>query len=284
MKKNLFIGIFFVALAMVGCAPEEQNVTIDHLNVKFAGFKDQNGTKLSFPDEDLCHLLFDDGDRIYVNNIPFDIHQVGDDWVAQRGDGSSVTLDGDAFYCLYYDPQYCSKKAWASGSKSYTITFGTADSPLLVNGFNIYNTGIVLEGMTEDTVVTMRPMCAIIRFDNNTYGNVINMYVGFDDDVMMNKANVTPANVNSAPIFNGTTSFYSGINYEVDGMSGVPSYFGSMAKATLKNAEQQDPRYSTHVIVPLDGPKQTSIYMMAYNNGNYYYNKISEMTIEPGRV
>lgn len=281
MKKNIIIlSICAVALMFVSCGKENRISNLERLHVNFAGFNDENGSKLMFAADDYGAVVFDDGDYIYVNNTPFMITQDGDDWVANRMSGSG-TLEGDAFYCVYFDEEFCKKNTWSASNHSYKITTGTSAGN--ANGLNTFNSGIVLEGMTADTVVTMRPMCAILRFETFSADEAANMYVGFDGEVAARSYSFIPGQVNAAPVV-GAASFYSGINYSVSGITGNVTLSGHLLKATDRNSEALDETCVYHVVVPLTGTVNTSLYFMLYANGEYYYKKLDNVVLKPGNV
>lgn len=246
------MGLFLSCglLAMTGCGKENNDEILDanSFYVEMAPMVDESGSKVTFSSNSYLNLLYDEGDKIYVNNEPFTLRKKGGKWVAQ-GSSSSMTnatrdtLLGTGFSCIYTQSP-ASIQSYSSSTGNYDVEFITQTD---TSGyFTYYNSGIVLAGRTSDSLVTMYPSFAVIRFYTTRMTTIDKLYVGFDDNVPVKRATVSPKS--GMPVL-------SNVQSEMYAPGGETDEFGTNAWGDLlyavKNGVNEGGRYAYHVIVPL---------------------------------
>lgn len=215
MKRYIVLFALAVSSLMIlqGCNKENNGfgpMGDMVFNIQLPQMTDESGAKVHFNNYTFGNLLFDEGDVIYVNNIPFTIA-----WNETRGCWTAVgnsadmtnetndTLLGTSFNVLYYKSP-AAKQSYRSGK--YTVkTAEQAYNEAINSGgdqisLTFYNTGIVLAGHTTDSIITMRPTFAIIRCSTvRTFDRVA---MGFSSSVAASNLTLTPTSgfptINSA--------------------------------------------------------------------------------------
>lgn len=285
--RNIYIVLLAAVFMLTGCEKQSQLVKGESFRVEFVDFVDPTGAKLTIQDQNYQYLLFDEGDIIYVNNVPFQLGKDGNNrWVANRVSGSGP-VEGDAFYCLYVDPNHCQKLAWHEANKTYEVQFAEETDYIGPDDdFDVCATGIVLESMTTDTVITMRPTCAILRFESKKLvRGEYEVFFGFGDDVAVYSGVVHPAVPTSNPSFTNV-DYLDGIEY-YQYVSGNWYTSGSVIKAVTENMRPGiQEKFKYHVTLPLVGETQTDAYILLRRTSDdyYYYYKLENQTYKPGYV
>ena len=210
--------------------------------------QEENGGKSIFTNNSYQELIYEEGDVIYVNNVPFTLRRKNNKWVAQ-GTASSMTnathdtLLGNGFSCLYCESP-ARIQSYNASTGLYKVRF--TSEATLIGDFDYYNTGIVLAGRTTDSLVTMYPTFAIIRF-YTTRKNIEKLYLALDDELIVNSASVTPKSGAAPTMSNVGTEMFAPVP-EDDGLGAYWS--GSFIYAVNTGADNPG-RYEWHAIVPL---------------------------------
>lgn len=254
------MGLFLSCglLAMTGCGKENNDEILDanSFYVEMAPMVDESGSKVTFSSDSYLNLLYDEGDKIYVNNEPFTLRKkTGGKWVAQ-GSSSSMTnathdtLLGTGFSCIYTQSPASIKGYSSSSTGNYDVEFITQTER--IGDFTYYNSGIVLAGRTSDSLVTMYPSFAVIRF-YITRANINKLYVGFDNNVPVRRAVVSPQS--GMPVLSNVRSNMRAPGSATDVYG--PYAFGDLLYAVTNDVDAGG-CYAYHVIVPLASDSVTT--------------------------
>lgn len=170
MKKSkylLFAGI--VCLLATACQKDEDslaNITLNKFIVGDTQFKSNDDSKVALQFSN-NKLIYEEGDVVKVNGETYTLSKSGSGsstvWYAN---GPEIT--GSQFYCVYADGVSTTISGFSGNSYHYNLggRLSTASNKILMGG------------MTQNNVLTLRPACAIIRLPlNDSYSNV---KVGFE--------------------------------------------------------------------------------------------------------
>lgn len=165
MKKAkflLFAGL--VCLLAVGC--HKDGVTLDKFMMGNTNFKADDDSKVTLQYSS-DRLLYESGDVVKVNGETFTLSKSGEgastQWFAN---GNSISAT--EFYCAYADGVSTTLSNFSGNSYHFNLS-GRLSST---------TNKILLAGVTENNVLTLRPACAIIRVPLND--NYTNVKVGFE--------------------------------------------------------------------------------------------------------
>lgn len=187
MKKNrvlLFAGL--ACLLAVACKKDDEALmekTLDKFVMGDTGFKSNDNSKVAL-EFSSSRLLYEEGDAIKVNGETYTLSKSGSGastvWYAN---GNSITAT--EFYCAYADGVSTTLSGFSGNSYHYNLG-GRLSSA---------TNKILLGGVTENNVLTLRPACAIIRLPlNDSYSNV---KVGFEKNKVYKEGtlNITSSEV-----------------------------------------------------------------------------------------
>lgn len=177
MKKAkflLFAGL--VCLLAVGCH-KDTGVTLDKFMMGNTNFKAKDDSKVAL-EYSSNRLLYEQSDVVKVNGENFTLSKTGSGsstvWYAN---GNSISAT--EFYCAYADGVSTTLSNFSGNTYHFTI------AGRLTSATN----KILLAGVTENNVLTLRPACAIIRVPlNNSYTNV---KVGFESSKVLKEGTLT---------------------------------------------------------------------------------------------
>ena len=167
-KFLLFAGL--LCLLAVACKKDEGGFekTLDKFVVGDTDFKSEDDSKVALQFS-TRRLLYEEGDYIKVNGENYTLSKSGSgastEWYAN---GPGVTAEN--FYCVYADGVSTTLSNYSGSTYRYDLS-GRLTSP---------TNKVILAGVTQTNVLTLRPVCAIIRLpvNNVAYSNV---KVGFED-------------------------------------------------------------------------------------------------------
>jgi hypothetical protein len=267
MKRYIVLFALAVSSLMIlqGCNKENNGfgpMGDMVFNIQLPQMADESGAKVHFNNYTFGNLLFDEGDVIYVNNIPFTIA-----WNESRGCWTAVgnsadmtnetndTLLGESFNVLYYKSP-ATKESYRSGKYTVRTAVSAYNEALNSGGDQIsltfYNTGIVLAGHTSDSIITMRPTFAIVRCSTvRTFDRVA---MGFSSSVVASKLTLTPTS--GFPTINSAS--------RLSAIEQIEDEYGSVIYGDLILAKESDDimddagSYKYYFLVPLAGDATAS--------------------------
>ena len=188
-KFLLFAGL--LCLLAVACKKDEGGFekTLDKFVVGNTDFKSEDNSKVAL-DFSGNRLLYEEGDYIKVNGANYTLSKSGSgDATVWYANGPGVTAEN--FYCAYADGVTTTLSGYTEGGSSYHFDLaGRLSSP---------TNKILLGGVTESNVLTLRPACAIIRIVlNDSYSNV---KVAFENTKVVKSGtmNITSSEVTISP-------------------------------------------------------------------------------------
>lgn len=161
-------------LFATACQQEEEGDQVFSTNrfrVEAPQFIDANGSKVYLNYSDAgSKLIYEEGDKVYVNGHEFTLTKDGTTWYAISTDGNPVV--GKRFLVAYADGAVSDFDS-AAGTYHYKLNNYLADSA---------HNKIVLGGTSASgTVLTLSPACAILRLNTQGAGaNYRYVKVGFD--------------------------------------------------------------------------------------------------------
>lgn len=198
MKKLHFLFLLAsLALLATGCTKDEENTnggvkTIDKFIIKSSQFKPSNPNSKAYLEYSsfLSRILYEEGDIVYVNGVPFELSFETDHWEAT---GTSVTAE--TFYMAH-----ASGTISGSGTPSYHVD-------IRHNGEVNTTSGMVLYGSTTTNVMTLNPAVAILVFDPSDMGDYLGVKVGFDGSKVPNAFDISAADGSiTSPTYIGPAS------------------------------------------------------------------------------
>ena len=205
MKKiRFFLTLALVALSVVSCKPDPEQVTTLH-TLKVAGpeFRSED-TKmhLTFNANGVASKLsYDNGDIIAVNGRRYELQEGMEYWTATPLDGD---VSASTYYCYY-------------GHNAHLTGYNEADGTINFNLSNTFSeddisnsTGILLAGSTNNDIVTLVPACCIIRFKGT---GIRGVKVGFDDGVVPKRGILSGADEEMTE----ATAYFIGVTEDGDG-------------------------------------------------------------------
>lgn len=310
-RYSFFTIIFCLAMSLFqGCGKDDVNVNPNYGDIAYkvvlSGMeKEGSDDKAVFNSNDYLKLLFEEGDEIRINGVRFTLHKNNSGvWYAHgnTADMNSTnhdTLLGNTFACYYGQSPATTNPSY--GGLVYSgVSFTGASSQDPDHSTMTHRTpGIILAGMTSDSLINLYPGFAIIRIvRSNAYLTGYSfdyIALGFDADKVVRYANVTP-NSDSYPTL--TNPIYLAAVDTIQEPDPVfpdeviTSYIGDFLLASEEDINENTVQasYSYHVIVPLATTVTTNIYLKArflrLSNSTTYtrYKKFNDVTLQPGRV
>ena len=267
MKKSyiLMIVAMFCMFA-TGCKKEEMK-TIGRFIVSEQGFDDPDA-KMHFTlanggaNGGVSRLCYDDGDAVLINGYNFTLHKTGTVWTAEEQNHEDVTAP--RFYCIYSTPNM---NISGSGSTySYSTTF--SGSPAVAT-----HNGVLLAGSTEDSLLTLRPACAILRFPADG-AQMDYVRVGFTAGTIPTGGSITISDGGVASI--SPTGYFGGVTTDLNGQ------FLEMI------TDPGNGYMSYYVAVPIaSNSVNTQLFLTWKYNGVatvYKYKTSSTVTLQRGKV
>ena len=209
--------------------------TIGRFVITEQGFADPN-SKMHFTwlDGATSHLSYDNNDALLINGYHFTLHKSGTQWYAEEQNNDDVTASH--FYCIYSTPNM-----GITGSDNvYSFSTTFSGSPAVAT-----HHGILLAGSTEDSLLTLKPACAIIRFPADG-AQMDYVRVGFSNGTIPTGGSITISNDGVASItptgyFGGVTTDLNGQFLEMvtDAGNGYMSYYVAVPIATTTSVNTQ---------------------------------------------
>lgn len=233
MKNTKFLLFACIVCLLAVACKKDENVlekTLDKFIMGETGFVSDDNSKVALQ-YSANKLIYEVDDIIKVNGETFSLSKSGSgastQWFAN---GNSISAE--SFYCAYADGVATTLSNFSGSSYHFNLASRLSSA----------TNKILLAGVTENNVLTLRPACAIIRVPlNDSYTNV---KVGFEKDKVYKEGtlNITSSNVTIA----GTTY-----------MTGVDVY-GTNADF-LKMEYNTDEGY-WYVAVPVSSSISTKLY------------------------
>lgn len=259
MKKSyILIIVAMLCMFATGCNKEEMK-TIGRFIISEQGFVDPD-SKMHFTwlDGASSHLSYDNNDALIINGHHFTLHKSGTQWYAEEQNHEDVTAAN--FYSIYVDPNMAVSGSGPSYNFSYTATG------------QISNTnGIILAGSTEDSLLTLKPACAIIRFPAGQRMDYVR--VGFSSNAIPMSGSL---NVSSGTPSISATSYVPGVTSESAG-----GFFEMINDGT-------DFYETYYVAVPIkNGSVSTQLFLTWKEYGSsdvYKYKTSGTVTLQQGKV
>lgn len=265
MKKNIrfamllgLCGLFFTA-----CEQEEEQQIIsgNRFRVEAPKFVDNEKTYLQFTD-DLSRIIYEEGDKVYINGVEFTLSKDGDVWWAN----SSQTVTAPELYVAYADGAVAD---WNESAHTYSFNL---NSTLNSTDHN----KVVLCGTARENgyAITLAPACAILRLNTQGAGTGYSyVKVGFDGNRIPKQGTVTPA---SHTLSASGSQFLAGVT------SGGAGEFLYMTHSK-SSAGESDYWY---VAIPITGSSVTTTLYLEWNNGSetIQHKTQGEVTLEKGKV
>lgn len=249
MKKNIrfamllgLCGLFFTA-----CEQEEEQQIIsgNRFRVEAPKFVDNDKTYLQFTN-DLSRIIYEEGDKVYINGVEFTLSKDGDVWWAN----SSQTVTAPELYVAYADGAVAD---WSESAHTYSFNLNsTIDDP--------DHNKVVLCGTARENgyAITLAPACAILRLNTRGAGRNYNyVKVGFDANKIpkLGTINVTNRNLSA-----GVNS-----NYLTGVTSGGDGQFLNMRYSDPASTGEDDYWY---VAIPIEGSSVTTTLYLEWNDGS----------------
>ena len=221
MKKSyILMLVALVCMVATGCTKDA--LSLHSFRISESGFNDPDA-KLHFTlgsSSAPSKLAYDAGDAVLVNGHQFTLRKSGSDWYADASDGSDV--EANRFYCIYVNPNM---NINGSGS-SYNYSTSFSGSPAVAT-----HNGVILAGSTTDSLLTLNPACAIIRFPAEG-AQMDYVRVGFSPNTIPSGGSITISDAGVASItptgyFGGVTTNFNGqfLQMVTDATDGYNSYY-----------------------------------------------------------
>lgn len=267
MKKlRLFLLAGLACMALTAC--EKDNEEENPGRVKTFGkfvmadtqlFRGEGKVVLDF-DGANSKLLYENGDYVKINGEDFRLTKSGSGsstvWTA-----NGTELTATKFYCAYVD-------GVNTGSVLTNFDEGGTYRFNLNTRLSQATNKIMLGGVTDSNVLTLRPACAIIRLKANaSYSDV---KIGFEANTILKEGTMT--------ITSGAVA-----------LSGS-SYLAAVTNATGTGADLLSMEYNSeggywYVAVPVSGSVTTTLYLQWTVGGNVVRQKTSgQVTLTKGYV
>lgn len=234
-KFLLFAGL--VCLLAVGCH-KDTGMTLDKFLMGNTDFKAKDDSKVALQFSS-NRLLYEEGDVVKVNGETFTL--------SKSGSGSSTvwyangnSIEATQFYCAYADGVSTTLSTYSGSSYHFDL------SGSLTSATN----KVLMGGVTENNVLTLRPACAIIRVPlNNSYSNV---KVGFEKNKVYKKGTL---NIGVGDVTISGTEYMTGVD-----QSGLGADFLMMEYNTTEGY--------WYVAVPVSSSITTKLYFYWEQGGS----------------
>ena len=234
-KVLLFAGL--VSLMAVGCH-KDNGMTFDKFLLGNTDFKAKDDSKVALQFS-TNRLLYEENDVIKVNGETFTLSKSGSGastvWYAN---GNSISAT--EFYCAYADGVEATLSNYSGSSYHYNLS----------GRLSMATNKILMAGVTENNVLTLKPACAIIRLPlNDSYSNV---KVGFERNKVYKEGTL---NIGAGDVtISGTTP-----------MTGVDDYGTS---ADFLKMEYNSTEGYWYVAVPVSNTVTTKLYFYWEQGGS----------------
>ena len=267
MKKlRLFLLAGLACMALTACEKDNEEETPGREKTfgKFVMadtqlFRGEGKVVLDF-DGANSKLLYENGDYVKINGYDFELTKSGSGastvWTA-----NGTELTAKKFYCAYVD-------GVNTGSVLTNFNEGGTYRFNLNTRLTQATNKILLGGVTDSNVLTLRPACAIIRLKANaSYSDV---KIGFEASKILKEGTMT-------------------INASEVTLSGS-SYLAAVTNATGVGAELLSMEYNSehsywYVAVPVSGSVTTTLFLQWTVGGQTVYKKTSgQVTLQKGFV
>lgn len=300
MKSNdFFLSAFFaVILIFSACSKEDDQITTiperihegvyegQKFYLEIDGIEDDinDNTKLSI-NSAWSKVLFDENDIVYINNVQYRIYYLDDQnrWCASRMSGTD-SIDGETFVCYYFGPNVTKSGSIVTFAQSYSSPNHLSEIDSVTGNpvtysLTYHHSSIVLAGVTHDSIITLRPACALIRFHGDAITSNLRIGVGFAEDVAIKKGSITPVENNSPNVSSATAM---GKVQKVSGFGGKITVKGDMLVATNDYTEGED----YYVAIPVNSAATfpTTLFLEVYDGEDFYYDKVTGVTLSSGQV
>lgn len=265
MKKNIrfamllgLCGLFFTA-----CEQEEEQQIIsgNRFRVEAPKFVDNEKTYLQYTD-DLSRIIYEEGDKVYINGVEFTLSKDGDVWYAN----SSQTVTATELYVAYADGAIAD---WNESAHTYSFNLNsTIDDP--------DHNKVVLCGTARENnyAITLAPACAILRLNTQGAGaSYSGVKVGFEGNKIPKQGTVTPA---SHTLSASGSQFLAGVT------QGGAGEFLYMTHSKTSAGESD----YWYVAIPITGSSVTTTLYLEWNNGTetIRHKTQGQVTLQKGYV
>lgn len=267
--KNIRIALMacLACLFATACQQEDEGdqvFTTNRFRVEAPQFTDANGSKVYLNYSDAgSKLIYEEGDRVYVNGHEFTLTKDGSTWYANSTDGNPVV--GKRFLVAYADGAVSAFDS-AAGTYHYNLNTNLADAA---------HNKIVLGGTSASgTVLTLSPACAILRLNTQGAGrNYSYVKVGFEANKIPKQGTLNVS----------TRAINAGGNYMSPVMSNGTGDFLNMRYSNPSSTGEDDYWY---VAIPIEGSSVTTTLYLEWNNGSttIRYKTQAPVTLQKGYV
>lgn len=242
MKKSKYLLFAGIACLMATACQKDKDllvdITLDKFVVGDTQFKSNDISKVALQFSS-NKLIYEEGDVVRVNGATYTLSKSGSGsstvWYAN---GPSIT--GTEFYCIYADGVESTISGFSVNSYHYNLggRLSTASNKILMGG------------MTQNNVLTLRPACAIIRLPlNDSYSNV---KVGFEKNKVYKEGTL---NIASDEVTISGMTYMTGVD-----QSGLGADFLMMEYNTTEGY--------WYVAVPVSSSISTKLYFYWEIGGN----------------
>lgn len=250
MKKTCFFLLLSIfSLLTISCEGEEQSKDMKSFNsfiVEMPSFISNDKSHLDFTMLS-SRILYDNGDKLYVNGQEFTLQDNGDHWVAL---GPTVTAD--EFYLCHANGTVSNYSV-----PTYQVSFNS----------NLTTTsGIVLQGYTTSNIVTLQPAFAVLVFNPSDVDDYTEVRVGFEDSKVPYVFKISAGDGSMSNITYLPQASSANMNYTMLKMQKVSNYY--------------------YVAVPINGSTvNTRLFIQYVKNGDSYQRVTAgQVSLEKGHV
>lgn len=267
--KNIRIALMacLACLFATACQQEEEGdqvFTTNRFRVEAPQFTDANGSKIYLNFNDAASkLIYEEGDKVYVNGHEFTLTKDGSTWYANSTDGNPVV--GKRFLVAYADGAVSAFDS-AAGTYHYNLNANITEAD---------HNKIVLGGTSASgTVLTLSPACAILRLNTQGAGrNYSYVKVGFEANKIPKQGTLNVS----------TRAINAGGNYMSPVTSNGTGDFLNMRYSNPTSTGEDDYWY---VAIPIEGSSVTTTLYLEWNNGTetIKHKTQGEVTLQKGYV
>lgn len=198
MKNTKFLLFACIVCLLAVACKKDENVlekTLDKFIMGETGFVSDDNSKVALQ-YSANKLIYEVDDIIKVNGETFSLSKSGSgsstQWFAN---GNSISAE--SFYCAYADGVATTLSNFSGSSYHFNLASRLSSA----------TNKILLAGVTENNVLTLRPACAIIRVPlNDSYTNV---KVGFEKNKVYKEGTL---NISSSEVTITGTTYMTGVD------------------------------------------------------------------------
>lgn len=268
--KNIRIALLacLMGLMAVACEkddPEAEVHNTDRFKLEMAPFADGNGGKIYFQfDSEHSSLIYEVGDQVQINGHVFTIQKINGSWYA-----TGTAISAPKFYAAYVDGTLDN---WNESTHTYGFNINSH------MGDNTHNK-IILAGTSDDgKVLTMTPMCAIIRINTGARGSSwTNVKVGFGSNKVLKRGTLDPNGKTLAP----------GVYMDACAQGNMGDMLAMRWSKQGSSDYVGDEDGYWYVAVPIVGSSVTTKLYFMWNDGSNpttYFQTNGEVTLQRGYV